>query len=108
MSDRCSEVEGKMNTFIQANNVELARFSDSVDDLSKAFREYITRAEEYKRSRELEEKQFRAEMKPLLDWYQGMTFSKKLFWGGVAGVGALFGITASILGIIYTIKKLLE
>lgn len=98
MSDRCSEVENKINHFVEEvyakNNKEFLQLSFIVGELRDVLKEHIHNNEEYKKAREAREA-------PMLEWFEGMTFLKRFILGF-----AVFGTT--ILALYFAVKKLLE
>ena len=109
MNERCNEVDAKIDAFKDAyvkNNKEFLQLSFIVGELRDVIKEHMENTEKYKIKREEEDKTFRAELQPLLDWYKGITFSKRLLWGSIAGAGVLAGAIGAVMGAIYAVKKL--
>lgn len=96
--DRCSEVENKINHFVEEvyakNNKEFLQLSFIVGELRDTLKEHMKITEEYKKAREAREA-------PMLEWFEGMTFLRRFILGF-----AVFG--TSILAFYYGIRKLFD
>lgn len=97
MSDRCDSIEENLNNFKDAyvkNNKEFLQLSFYVNEMRDTLKDHIIR-------RDAEEKEFRDQMKPVLDFFNGVTFTKKLLLGVV-------GALAAVIGLVIMFKKLLQ
>lgn len=97
MSDRCDSIEENLNNFKDAyvkNNKEFLQLSFYVNEMRDTLKAHIA-------TRDAEDKEFREQMKPVLDFFNGVTFTKKLLLGIVGGL-------AAVIGLILAAKKLLE
>lgn len=105
---RCDTVEDKVDRFINEiylpNNKELARLSTALENISERFDAYVSSAEQYKKIREEKEA-------PMIDWFNGITFTKKLLWGFIVGFGTIAATITAVASAYYIIlpfiKKLL-
>lgn len=71
------------------NGKELVRMSDAIDRLGEIIGKHMKTSED-----------FQKEVKPMLEWFVGMKFTRRLVLG-------LVGLTGLVTGILLGIKKLL-
>mgnify|MGYP001561014696 CR=1 FL=1 len=104
MSDRCSEIEKKVEDFKDAyvkNNKEFLMLSFAVGELRDTIKEHMASTHEYKLKREDEDKQFKEQLQPMIVFFEGMNFTRKLVFWIIGGVTAMVGLAIGI-------KKLFE